>query len=295
MIVLNDFFWIRKVPDVMANLKYVEAQKLQERWFTADPFAFTLDYRSGKTVGFESLPIYRYDDEIVSISWALSFVKPHRAYAELLKNWSQSVPSLREGETRSRRKLMENAFAKNLQEYFLTKSGASAAKTSFVFGDLDAHPRILKSRFSVQRQPISMSPYPLIGDNDPIDGWYAACANASWELAVKANVEYLGNQRYSVTIVQCAVYLYDIFDFFNRDQLLGFWSRTGVSKWPSEGSLAPIPVKPPNVKVTHGYKVTNGSYDDYRKNWNKGGDFFIFSSDKRIFPVVPPVTFMVEV
>jgi hypothetical protein len=294
---MSDLFWIRRIPDVMAKLKFFEAQKLQERWFGGSPFEFTDEYRRGKIEKFESLPVARYDDEIVSISWALLSPKPSQAYSELLNDWHRPVPSLNKDNKKNRRQLMEMTFASNLRDFFLSEQGVSAKETSFVFGNLNSHPRLLK-KYMVQRQPVEMSLKPTELGGDPIDGWYAACANASWELAVQANIDYLGDHLYRVEIDKCAVYLFDIFDFYDQPedfpQWLGCWGYSGVSMGCLTG-IVEVPIRPPSFNRAHSYGVWNSSYRNYRADSKSGGDFFLFSSDVRIKSITPSVVFNVSV
>lgn len=88
----------------------------------------------------------------------------------------------------------------------------------------------------------------------------------------------------AIEIEEIGLYVRDTYDFINvgDDQLLGYWSNQGVLR----PGLVSYFTEPDHIDQgnTHYYKVTNDSFNEYRKTWNKGGDFVVFSTVKR-YPV----------
>ena len=107
---------------------------------------------------------------------------------------------------------------------------------------------------------------------DPLDDLYGTLANFVFRVSVKGYIKSLGGGIYEVEISKAFIYVRDSFDFNDGDDLvsqpLGFWdiSNDIISK----------------AKIPGSYYVNNQSYKDYRRDYNKGGDFLIISNYEEI-------------
>jgi hypothetical protein len=97
-----------------------------------------------------------------------------------------------------------------------------------------------------------------------------------------------------ICIEEMGLYVRDTYDFINDedDQFLGYWSKTDVRQG---GAITrSIDKKLRSAEYFDSgdqrfYRVTNDSFNRYRQDFNKGGDYLIFSTVHR-FPVDIEIT-----
>jgi hypothetical protein len=165
-------------------------------------------------------------------------------------------------------------------------------------GHLDGKSRTLKSAYedfsglsAIQLEDTSQFNLIRIGAStmekatDDLDDVYGALGSFAIKIAATKIRTMANDLGYpAIEIEEVGLYVRDTYDFLNvdGDQLLGYWNKKGV--------IRPGPIdylNEPNFIDKAGdryFKVTNGSFNSYRKKWSKGGDFLIFSTVKR-YPV----------
>jgi uncharacterized protein YjhX (UPF0386 family) len=88
-----------------------------------------------------------------------------------------------------------------------------------------------------------------------------------FKFIAKGILEYKGEKNIEATITEIGIYMRDGFDFVGG-QWLGFWSleKKDVKRNPLGTS----------------YRLIDDSYQNYRKDAKKGGDFYNYSTIKKV-------------
>lgn len=204
---------------------------------------------------------------VVTMDWILSgnFDWALPAYNELINNkmWK----------TENAKKLL----GKRLRETGVTAQLQANREIKLNFGDLTSSNVIRIEEVYIQSKPVNRS------NADSYlkpDGLTAAIKDFNYHLAVKGEAKYTSN-GIQVTIQEVGVYAKESYDFINdetsyfgfgKDQPLGYWSY-------EDGSGATG-------------LITNDSFNNWRRETGRGGDFLVYS-DIKITKLNPPDVFIV--
>jgi hypothetical protein len=197
--VRNYTHFITRIPDIMGNLGWDRAQKLQQKWFAAP----------ARTAGpGVAVPI---DTNTVKMDWVLGYDRAKSAYDELLNVYA-------------------NDAAKAVLKRQLESMFARTTATTIAFGNFTKNGSALHQQHVNHREVASGYAYAL----DELTG---ALGNFSFYVIPKGTATKTSN-GISVTITEVGVYLRDSFDF-NGDQNLGHWKTPdGVRATPWVGYTA---------------------------------------------------------
>lgn len=110
---------------------------------------------------------------------------------------------------------------------------------------------------------------------DPIDELFGALGAFTFKVAVSGVI--LSNYpmgHFSIIINKFCVYVKDSYDFTTNFEYLGCWNEQVVSKI---------------YECYANFRVYNSDFREYRRKYNKGGDFLVFS-DAKIFELEKQIT-----
>ncbi len=114
-------------------------------------------------------------------------------------------------------------------------------------------------------------------DNEEVSGLTAAMGNFTLRAIPIGSIRHLGGSSYEITITGLAIYADDRFQFAGQYNLR-YWSKS-QRKFSYDEEEDYI-------------KLTNDSFKTFRKNYNRGEDFFIMSNVK-VFNDFSPVVYQV--
>lgn len=86
-----DMLKLSDLPGVMRNMGWVVAPKLMERWFQGDAFVLHEDLRDTYDGSPLFMPPAHFDDEIVTMDWALQFDRFAEAYDTIISDYSTDM------------------------------------------------------------------------------------------------------------------------------------------------------------------------------------------------------------
>jgi hypothetical protein len=283
-------FDITQIPAVMEKLGGVQGPRFMRRWFNSPAFVLPMDFKTGrkdarlldKAHRLEDLPFEwleqskRLGPTVKSVVEELSDVYEFNGRVGRVK---QALDQLSRGLI----VLMERLEALGLLDAKkkLLKDGGR------FFGDLPAIQLDYTSQFNRVDVGVSFMEKAF----DELDDVYFALGSFSIKLAATALRTYSAHNGFpAIEISEIGLYVRDTYDFLNqqgKDQLLGYWSDTGVTKPdPVEYFVTPKTI----TRSSKSYvKVTNDSFNEHRRRTGKGGDFIAFSTVKRV-----PVSILVH-
>ena len=245
---------LTELPGVMRNMGWVLAPKLMERWFQGDAFVLHKDLRKTYDDSPLSIPPEYYDDEIVTMDWALQFNRFEEACYSIINNYS----------TEASAKSLEVI----LRRYGWPATTPRLGNTSMTARELNATCQIQTKRFGKL--------------TDTIDDFYGAIGRGMIQLAVVGHV-HRDNFSELFIIDHVGVYLKDCYEF-NGFQFLGCWTKSKafgkaemISRVSANTSLVGAHILQINEPVFH---VFNHDFRQYREKHGKGGDFIIYSDVK---------------
>lgn len=271
-------FSLTSIPDAMRHMmRWPVAASLMERWFKAP--AYTLS-KAQKTGDAYTPPMY-VDESSISMRWAIRFARVQLACTVLEREWNSP-----NGLQRLRDLIHKQETLEGIQRAY---AGGAFDKPQWRFGDLSQKGSVLDKTCQVNVREVGQ----YIGD--PLDEFYGAMGRAILKLAVSGEVSYTPQGKYQILIDQLGFYLRDSYDF-NDDgawisQPLGYWGPLGVSMTPQvrwDIPIDPYSISDSQYDVHKKYAVQNDDFADYRKKYQKGGDFLIYS-DVLIKKLAQPV------
>ena len=249
-----DMLKLSDLPGVMRNMGCVVAPKLMERWFQGDAFVLHEDLITTYDDHPLSMQQEHYDDEIVTMDWALQFDRFAEAYETIINHYSTERSAL-------------------VLEEKLRRCGWP--RTLPKLGNTSMTARELNATCQIQTVPCGKL-------TDTIDDFYGAIGRGMVQLAVVGHV-YRGNIEELFIIDNVGLYLKDRYEF-DGTQFLGAWSKTkalGKAEMLSRLSAAASPVGTQILKLNEpAFHVFNHHFRQYREKHGKGGDFVIYSDVK---------------
>jgi hypothetical protein len=249
-----DMLKLSDLPEVMRNMGWVVAPKLMERWFQGDVFVLHEDVRATYDDFPLSIPPAHYDDEIVTMDWALQFDRFAEAYDYILTDYATEASTI-------------------LLEDRLKRCGWPT--TSPRLGNTSMTARELNATCQIQTAYCGKL-------TDTIDDFYGAIGRCFVQLAVVGHV-HRDNFSELFIIDKVGLYLKDRYEF-NGLQFLGCWTKSkalGKAEMLSRLSAVTSSVGARILKVNEPvFHVFNHHFREYREKHGKGGDFVIYSDVK---------------
>ncbi len=243
------------LPGAMRQMGWKIAPLLMEKWQNSEAYELSEDLLQQYADDPLSIPPEHCDEVTVKMEWVKSFSRGKEAYDALLKQW------LTEGSRSVLRRRISIATVANMQG----RLRGEAARP--ILGSTNYSARQLHTYCQVQ--------YKEFGSVwSTIDDLYGSIGNAALFLAVVGKM--CGPTKFVVT--DLGIYLRDVYEF-NGFQPLGIWTKKrtyGKAKIKSmfDQSLAETAIQYIQEPFC---AVFNSDFRAYRKKYDKGGDFFIFS------------------
>lgn len=281
---VNDFS-IADIPNVMDKLGWKEGARLMRHWFTGAPYEMSLAYKIGtkddrdlkksghtlENIDFNWLSTSSTRTKKIVASLIIDFSGEHREYGQRIGRTQNTLDQLSKGLIEFMHKLeILGLLSREKQQLTLSNCNYSA-------------------KAAIELDHISQFNREIIGASlwekgtDAFDDVYAALGAFNIKMAAtKFSTAYDVETGFSkIHITEIGIYIRDSYDFLGSEQLLGYWSQHGLLK-PSAWQYSiskPDAIDSDNKRY---FKVTNASFNEYRKNFNKGGDFAVYSTVKLI-------------
>ncbi|QAR30762.1 hypothetical protein EQP59_05120 [Ornithobacterium rhinotracheale] len=249
---------VHYIPQVMRaqNPSWEVAAKLQDRWFkgnaSSEPWKNPVIFKNLLDWILKYSRVKDVYDEIITELW-----KTDNAIKELKKmikqmttdsNVNLKLPSKR-GE-----KSYFGVYSSDIKSY----QGVKQPKLN---NDKRTENMPLFERFYYQSKSYEISLF------EPLDDLTGALASFSFRVIGIGSITNTGN-GYLVDITKIGIYIKDSFDFITDGESLGYWSIIDNN------------VEKLNPFNSDYYKITNNSYQKYRKDYGKGMDFNLYSDIK---------------
>jgi len=237
---------ITMIPNIMRRKNWIVGAKLMDHWFSR------VSYTYPNLTNLDSVDVH-YNDEIVSLKWALNFPRAKNVYDEM---WDE--------------KIYVNSAAKKEIEKILKKQNKFDKSQQTTFGNLSASIALINATTYIQNRVVEN------GYFQDIDDMVAGLANFSFRMAVEGNVKFKENREtyfgfgddvevYEVQIKKVGIYIRDSYDFIGS-QPLGYWNPDSNEVWTT------------NFWSKDGFhEVNNSIFRQWRNKNGCGGDFIVFS------------------
>lgn len=246
--------FVRYIPGVMRHLGWPNGATLQDRWFE----------RAGSENPGANNPV----TDVIKMDWILQYPRAKNLYDSFVRGKIWANPA-------GKRALTQEL--KNMKRDGLLVIPASENQ-SVNFGNTDAtivthnQNKVPKfDKYHYQERAFVENAFNA-GDDD-LDDLYAALANFVFRVGAAGTITRKGN-HFQVRITQALVYMRDSFNFIDEgwnqlmSQPLGYWN---------------IKDNKASTKSGDGFRyISNDSYNKYREDYNKGGDFLVFSDIKTV-------------
>lgn len=278
-------FKITDIPSAMDGLGWVQGARFMRKWFSSPAYELPKDVKLGRTSPSSLAPAQLLTD--LPFEWLFS------SSTRVSDPVAQKVAELRRIEefnpTVGRLKAPLDQLSPGLIQLMVRLQR---------IGHLDAKSHKLQNAYedfsnlsAIQLEETSQFNWFSIGAStwekatDDLDDVYGALGSFAIKIAATKFRTMANHFGYpAIEIEEIGLYVRDTYDFLNvgGDQLLGYWSKKGVTR--------PGPIdyyaKPDFIDKdsTRYFKTTNDSFNNYRKTTGKGGDFLAFSTVKR-YPV----------
>lgn len=262
-------FWIRDIPAVMRKNGWLVGAVCMERWFRSPAREMPYAEKVGR-LDYRTLPANSLERRLVTMNWAMRFERVFSTSYRLQREWvTQAASDVLRGRVAAWR------------------TARGITKNEFRFGDLSLPTVVVNATCQANSRSVG-SPF------DGFDDFYAALGRATMHIAVQGTFRGAANGRGVLEVDGMGVYLRDSYDFIG-EQGLGYWNRAGVS-YLADNALD-IPIQAPtgnndadwsmgvgrfSISRARLFKVTNGSFSNYRNLSKRGGDFTIFTDIHRL-------------
>lgn len=278
-------FKISDIPSAMDSLGWTQGARFMRKWFNDAAYVLPKDVKLGSVSPSTLDPAHLLTD--LPFDWLFNSSTRVKDKVEGLVSELSNVTEF--NATVGRLKAPLDQLSKGLIQ-LMTRLKR--------IGHLNETTRTLKNAYedfsnlsAIQLEETSQFNWLPIGAStwekatDSLDDVYGALGSFAIKIAATKFRTMANDHGYpAIEIEEIGLYVRDTYDFLNigDDQLLGYWSKKGVQR-PGIASYLTNSGYIDVNDVRH-FKVTNGSFNDYRKKWKKGGDFLVFSTVKR-YPV----------
>lgn len=280
-----DVFKITDIPAAMSQREWIESARLMHKWFDNPAYEMPIAVKVGNTSP-SSLDAQKLLTDL-PFDWLFSASSRVRDPVGSLVSELQNVREFNGliGRAKSPLTQLSNGlvvFMTRLKRMGHLDENSCVLQNAYAdFSGLSAMQLDETSQFNLIR--LGSSLWEKATDN--LDDVYGALG--SFAIKVAATKFHTRTNDYgfpAINIEEIGLYVRDTYDFLNvaDDQLLGYWSRKGVIRpGPIDYLSAPDHIDRDGDRY---FKVTNGAFNQYRKQKNQGGDFLVFSTVKR-YPV----------
>lgn len=268
-------FGVSDIPAAMRKMKWPVAGALMDYWFAGKPWPTKDGGMSSEVKRHEVLAKEPYvETTIVKMSWLVGFERANRVIKVLKSSWNNP------------------AAIKQMQDKYLPKFQGKAPGIYPLKFDGDA--RAVEAFGYSNSRPVE---FDLIDETDELR---AALANFNLRIFVEGKVV-IAIDRIQLFVDRIGIYVEDAYDFvdspgFKPSQPLGYWNFDGIAD-PVSANAANIGMQQmqrdmagnpfatgesaskmyKELAEARYYYITNSSFEKYRSDHGKGGDFQIFS------------------
>ncbi|EOC3058776.1 DUF6402 family protein [Cronobacter dublinensis] len=278
------FFKITDIPDVMASMGWIIAERFMRKWFNDSLYEMTREEKIG------GKDMANIDKEHVLTGLDFAWLLKSERVAKIFNNYVLSVSFVKDyHEFLGKKATTSNALSNGLsviisrieQNGFFDRASETFRECNMDFTSLSAMDLENKSQFNFIRIGSTI----WEKGTDELDDVYGALGSFIIKVAfTKLRIENVALKRCKIIIEELGWYVRDTYDFINdkSDQLLGYWGWNGVKRpdlinWFKES---------PSIEYDGEdyYRVTNDSFIQYRNNIGKKeippktGDFFVYST-----------------
>lgn len=278
-------FKITDIPQAMDTLGWSEGARVMRKWFNNPAYEMPLAVKVGD-VSPSSLNQQQLLTDL-PFDWLFSASTRVGSQAESLISGLQDVREFNGliGRTKSPLTQLSNGLVVFMRR--LKRLGHLNENTGVLYNAYEDFSRLSAmqleeaSQFNLTRLGASL----WEKATDDLDDVYGALGSFAIKVAAtKFRTLSNDNGFPAICIEEVGLYVRDTYDFLNvdDDQLLGYWNWNGVIRpGPVDFLVAPDYIDRNSERY---FKVTNGAFNQYRIQQNKGGDFLVFSTVKR-YPV----------
>lgn len=278
-------FKITEIPSAMDSLGWTQGARFMRKWFCDAAYVLPTDVKRGNVPPSTLDPAHLLTD--LPFDWLFNSSTRVKADVEELVSGLSNVTEFNPIVGRLKTPLDQLSRGLLLLMTRLKRIGHLDEKAHTLqnayqdFSNLSAVQLEDTSQFNLIR--IGASTWEKATDG--LDDVYGALGSFAIKIAATKFRTMANDHGYpAIEIEEIGLYVRDTYDFLNvdGDQLLGYWSKQGVIR-PGPIDYFAEPDYIDKGAVRH-FKVTNGSFNDYRKKLKKGGDFLVFSTVKH-YPV----------
>ncbi|WP_309891711.1 DUF6402 family protein [Archangium sp.] len=285
-------FALTDIPAAMDSLGWTQGARFMRRWFNGSPYVMPRDVKLNRVDDRQLNRAHILDD--LPFDWLLTSterVKP--VVDELIEEFSEiNEYSGRVG----RLKNMLDQLSPGLVRLMWRLEGLGlldAAKKKLVNGT-----RFFGDRPAIQLEYTTQFNFTTVGTSlwekatDSLDDVYGALGAFAIQIAVTQISTHSSHAGFpAIMIDEIGLYVRDTYEFRNEssddDQLLGYWGPKGVLR-PSLWNYVREPAHIDSNGSRY-LRFTNDSFNNHRRTQNKGGDFVVYSTVKRV-----PVSIMLH-
>ena len=251
---------VKYIPRIMKKIGWEMGFALQEEWFA----------RKSNEKPQENEPLMN----VITMDWVLGFSRAKEVYDSLVsstqKLWVSKLGKkaliqeikrmIEDGHVSLPRKIHETSPFGVVKQNVVNYEHSSKGKMQVPLFD----------KYHYQEKEFEESLFDTFWNNK-LDDLYAALANFVFRMCSSGTIT-RNNNSYTISVKKVHVYVRDSFDFIDdgllMSQPLGYWNIAGQEV---------------NARPKYGHRlIKNSSYQEYRKEFDKGGDFILFSDLKSI-------------
>jgi len=268
-------FGVSDIPAAMRKIKWPVAAALMDYWFAGKPWPTKDGGMSPAVKRHEALAEEPYvETSIVKMSWLTGFERANKVIKVLKSSWNNA------------------AAIKQMQDKYLpTFQGKAPGVYPLKF---DGNARVVEAFGYANSRAVE---FDLIDETDELR---AALANFNLRVFVEGKVV-VAIDRIQLFVDRIGIYVEDAYDFvdsagFKPSQPLGYWNFEGIAD-PVSANAANIGMQQMQSDMARNpfasddsankmykelaearyYYITNSSFERYRSEHAKGGDFQVFS------------------
>jgi len=268
-------FGVSDIPAAMRKIKWPVAAALMDYWFAGKPWPTKDGGMSPAVKRHEALAEVPYvETSIVKMSWLTGFERANKVIKVLKSSWNNA------------------AAIKQMQDKYLpTFQGKAPGVYPLKF---DGNARAVEAFGYANSRAVE---FDLIDETDELR---AALANFNLRVFVEGKVV-VAIDRIQLFVDRIGIYVEDAYDFvdsagFKPSQPLGYWNFEGIAD-PVSANAANIGMQQMQSDMARNpfasddsankmykelaearyYYITNSSFERYRSEHGKGGDFQVFS------------------
>ncbi|CRN07747.1 DUF6402 family protein [Pseudomonas fulva] len=276
-------FRLSDIPGVMGTLTWVQAQRIMQRWFDGQPYVLEAGVKSGNVAAstlskekvMEDLPFEWLNTGSTRIKPIIEDLEKQFRY---VRDYNQTVGRLHSSLSELSPGLME--LLRKLRKLGAIDLDKLTLRNGYYdLSDQSAITLDESTQFNFKRIGVSLWEQAT----DKLDDVYGALGGFAIKLAATRMATVVEEGRPSkICIDEIGMYVRDTYDFINTgsDQFLGYWGEQGVlDPGAIDYMLGGAYVDKDGKRY---FRVTNGSFNQYRDAHKMGGDFLIFSTVHKV-------------